>query len=143
MRPIGSLGWKDINTFKITDVASNTSQYAIRVGNFNNGDMPHFINPVAIYIDFADLDKVISVLNTYLAETKKPLPATDIQLSYITPNDIEFSAYYDVSNNTWQYMVGKLYKHLRTYVRGSVTTFNSRRFPELVELLKKAQASQW
>jgi hypothetical protein len=137
IREIGTVGWRNLFLFKTTDLVSGTSASAIRVGNFSANDMPALIGPSAAYIDLSDLDSILQVLDRFVKEAEVPKPLTDIRYSYITSNDIAFTCSYDRFSDSWQYDMGKVYKVLRTYVPGSVRSFNKKRFKEFVELLKQ------
>lgn len=143
IREVGTFGWNYLNVFKTTDLSSGASASALRVGTFNTGYMPLLIDPAAVYIDAGDLDSVIAVLDRFVKEAEKPRPPAGFRLTYITPGDVAFTCTYERTSDYWLYEVGKLYKHLRTYVPATVRTYNKKRFTELVALLKQVSAAPW
>jgi hypothetical protein len=143
IRTIGAFGWRNINVFKATDMTTDSSIYSIRMNYFNNDGLYNSIRSYNTYIDFEELDTIIDVLSKFLSVAKDVKPAQATQYVYITANDIEFAAYYDVSNESWQYTMSKLYKYLRTHVPETMEQFNSKRFGTFVKLLKEASTNRW
>lgn len=142
IKEVGSFGWHTMNLFKTTDLTSGSSAYAIRMGKFSDWGIPPLVDPTVIYIDFSDVDTVIHVLEQFRMEAEKPKP-TSVHFSYITSNDIKLSYAYDRLGNMWHFTMNKVYKSLRTSVPHTAISFNKKRFPEFIELLKKANATKW
>jgi len=141
LKEAGNFGPRPVTVFKTTDIMSGISAYAVRLGYMNAVDMPILIYPKALYLDFDELDSVINVLTYFLTETEKPKPTNNLQLSYTTANDIVFFCSYDKIYNSWGFDIGKVYKHLRTYIPGtSITYHNKKRITRLIEELKTAQS---
>lgn len=143
VREAGNFGWNYLTLFKTTDLLSGASASALRVGNFSTGYLPPLVDPAAVYIDLPVLDTLIPVLDRFIKESDHPRPPAGFRLSFVTSGDVAFTGTYERTSGYWQFEVGKVYKHLRTWVPFTVKTYNKKRFTEFVALLKQVQAASW